>query len=301
MTLTKDYVLKITALRGETIGCEVILPHTSKGETIYLQLDDSARMDRAQFLKTVSSVGLYGYLVADQTTIDGKAKYITKLKSINEQKRVIPAQYLGIDMLFKSNSDKRLLQITDTNTFLNASSASNSKITILATLAKPRKIAINAWGDIYNSLESIRASLSSNSYTPKLMIGNTNNYETISARYLRDPQGMLDSSATRDYTQSNQTIDRYLNSHSHIYAMPAVAIRLSDLSTKAIVNRLLQGNRNGKNVVLERLFTDTIREGQPLLASGVVTAAFTQTYEYGTNYKLTGGGETLNTILRGLN
>lgn len=299
MTLTKDYVLKITAIHGDTIRCEVILPHAHKGESINLVLDDNARMDKAQFLKTISSIGLYGYLVADQTTGDGKTKYITKLKSIHDKKRVIPAQYLGIDMLFKSDRDSRLLQITDTNTFLNASSG-NNKITILATLAKPSKIAINAWNDIHTGLESIRSSLSSSSYTPKLLIGNQNNYETVSARYLRNDNGELDSNATRDYTQSNQTIERYLNTHSHIYAMPAVAIRLSDLSTKAIVNRLLQGNRNGKNVVLERLFTDTTRDNQPLLASGVVTTAFTDTYEYGTNYKLTSSGETLNTILRGL-
>lgn len=300
--MTRDYLLKVTGRISPTVFQAAVVGDTGpEGFAGIVTLSrESGRMSGGDFSKVIAATGNGGYLLAYQMDENGECCYITKLKSAGEQRRVFFAPALNVCIYHTGSGGagrSRKIPMETPWELYNASRSYEQKLTVLATVAKTDALIINGMDNLVAEMMGLFNTLQSQSYTPKLILIDSASGRPLEVFGARNGAGLLDWAATEKYIRNDDRVITAL-SCGPVIATRAVVVRLSDMSTKTMVDRMLKSAAPGRtNHIVDRFFNTTRRDGYPLYSPGVVVTGVGSGYEYGEKAESLGAGRTLGDIL----
>lgn len=236
----------------------------------------------------VCSNGPGTLLIADQIVLNGNVllpTYVTVIKRPGEKKRVIPSSLSRLDVFHKASPQAQRIKIQTPWEFLQAHN-SGGGFTLIASGLKPEAVSVLSIDHITAAMARVFETLKSDSYTPKLVMRNprTNSYFEIYA--VRDKGGRLGLAESIDNIRESVPVADFCRGGGGD-CIPGISIRLSHLSTKKWVDKMLSSVTPGKSgAIIERFFAGMNTSlGTALFGPGVITTQVRDGYEFAENYR----------------
>lgn len=289
-----DLALRVIGFSSDSVSCFDLLTK----RPVLLSVEPIARMSPADLLRAVHKAGVGGIILADQCLLrDGivRAHYVTAIKTQGQGITAYAAPATRLDLL--RVDDGIHTKITDSFSLFQSCCTASTRISAIITVAKPAQVTVAASvREVEDVMSALFNSVKGHSYTPKAILyaGDSYSGEIIAKR--REDM-LLDWDKTVTAMRENEMLERVLSEgfKDGVRVIPAVALRMSSLSTKSLISKLTE-IRPGKtkNARVDKFFRESYSPSmEPLYAPGLVVSQKSvgcDWVDFGSRYQQLGNG-----------